>query len=146
MVDVLYTLPLDVLVLLRFFLNKKIGFYKLFFLWTLINAAIFILAISFGVPENWAHSRDQEIGIFIIYFPVVELLALLFPETVRNVFATNLVELGKLFGGSSTAEMFIIWIAFSGLAIVEAVGLIALYRLLARSRVLWARIPTFPHK
>ena len=102
-----------------------------------INAAIFALAISFSSVDNWARSRDQDVVILTIYFPVVMPVVLLLgvlPEWVRSGISNNLMELVKLFGGSSAGEMLVIWTAVSGLALFEAAGLIGISRFFIRRR------------
>jgi hypothetical protein len=116
--------------------EQKIG-RKLFVLWGIINAAIWAFSISFSVPDNWVHSRDQDIVVATIFFPVVMpiiLLLSLLPAAVGNAIADCGIGLSKLLGGSSYAEIFAIWIGISLLATIEAVCLIRLSKFFEASK------------
>ncbi len=113
------------------------SFYKLFFSWALINLIIFIFIFSFSDFEGWKSSRDGDVVITTIYFPVVMPLVLLLnvlPDVVGSSLSNSVNSLARFLGNSGSAYFLSIWIYLSGLSVIESLGLVGISRFFAHRK------------
>ena len=108
--------------------------FKISLLWCLVNLAIILFIFSFSDFSSWKHSRDGDVVIGTLYFPIVFPLILFLPDALLTLLSSSANSVSRLLGAGDGTYFVAAWCILSLLSMLEGCCVFFLARFFKRDR------------